>query len=400
MALDPLLQDYRYEIKENMGRRALAMLIDSVLLAVPVFFFTAVFVFMVFGSNPVSLVFGQLAPVLYHHEVVMGRPIPVVVAMIPGIFISFISTGLYFTFLEVRGRRTLGKKLLHLETQGSDGKYLTVRTAFRRNLVKHISGAAGLYLFGILGFGLFMGLACLLDLKISPGRKKDVRQRFTEASLGTMVYLENDALSLGEISLPGEKIEEVKEKRKPLTDDRTKMLTKQDKPLSLSGAGGGDRRELPGLKKKPLLLAPPEKSREEVEDEKEKGPLASLEEPDPGEEAPPEEGPKSSFLSRIFGGSRKKKKEEGEVHVEVEPVPGPDNIVHLEKMDGSKGFSRDEKILEFMMDFDIDEARAGALYDMGYRAKIDLSDAVPQDLMMINGINPTIAKRIIAKSKE
>lgn len=400
MALDPILQDYRYEIKENLGRRALALLIDSVLLAVPVFFFTAVSVVVVFGSNPVSLAIGQFAPLLYQHEVVNGRPIPVIVAMIPAIFISLIFTGLYFTFFEVRGRRTLGKKLLHLETLGSDGKYLTTRYALRRNLVKHISGAAGIYLFGILGFGLFMGLACLLDLKMSPGRKRDVRQRLTEASLGTMVYVENDALPIGEISIPGEKVAEVKKKRKTPDGGRSIMLQKQDRTISLPGSEGEDRKGLPGLKKRQLLLAPAEKSEEEVEDEKEQGPLSSLEGPSSEEAAPSEEGPRGSFFSRIFGGSRKSEKEEEEAHIEVEPVPGPDNIVHLEGTDVKKDMSRDEKVLEFMMFFDIDEARAGALYDMGYREKTDLSDAVPQDLMMIKGINPTIAKRIIARANE
>jgi len=37
---------------------------------------------------------------------------------------------------------------------------------------------------------------------------------------------------------------------------------------------------------------------------------------------------------------------------------------------------------------------------MGYRKKEDLKDAIPQDLMMIRGLNPTIAKRIISRANE
>ena len=50
------------------------------------------------------------------------------------------------------------------------------------------------------------------------------------------------------------------------------------------------------------------------------------------------------------------------------------------------------------MDFDIDEKRAEGLFEMGYRRKEDLKDAIPQDLMIIEGMNPTIAKRIISRA--
>ena len=68
-----------------------------------------------------------------------------------------------------------------------------------------------------------------------------------------------------------------------------------------------------------------------------------------------------------------------------EPVPLPPR----------KEIAKDEIVLQFMFDFDIDEKRALGLFDMGYRNKAEFKDAIPQDLMMIEGINPTIAKRII-----
>ena len=37
---------------------------------------------------------------------------------------------------------------------------------------------------------------------------------------------------------------------------------------------------------------------------------------------------------------------------------------------------------------------------MGYRKREDLAEAIPRDLMMIEGVNPTVAKKIIQKAGE
>ncbi|MBN1390794.1 MAG: RDD family protein [Candidatus Thermoplasmatota archaeon] len=401
MALDPLLQEYRYEIKENRGRRALALLVDTLIVAVFVFFFTAIFIFIVFESNPLSLIVGQFSPLIYHHETVMGRPTPVVLAMIPGIFLSLIFTGLYFTIFEVNGRRTLGKSLLHLEALGSDGKYLNWSMAYRRNLTKHIFGAAGIYILGIFGFGLFIGIACLVDLMIYPQKKRDVRQRLSEVSLGTMVYVENETIPIGGISIPGEKIPEIKEKVKAPKSEGSRPLSGPEKPLSLPAFDEKERADQTSSKKKPLLLAPAKGSEGPSEKEHEEGPSPEVKDEEVGEEDKIiEEKQSVSFISRIFKGVLGSRKEKGDTTLHIEQVPGPDDITDIEGPKIKKETARDENLLRFMMEFDIDEVRAGALYDMGYRSKADLIDAVPQDLMMIEGINPTIAKRIIARAKE
>ena len=47
--------------------------------------------------------------------------------------------------------------------------------------------------------------------------------------------------------------------------------------------------------------------------------------------------------------------------------------------------------------FRISEARALDLYDAGYKHFKDIEDAIVQDLIMVNDINPTVAREIIDK---
>ena len=199
MVKNPVLEDYSYEIKENFWRRGLALLIDEILLAIPMFFFTAIFVFVIFQSNPFGIVIGQIGPLIYEYEVYGVQSTPTFLALIPSIFIHLALTIPYFMFLESNGRRTLGKRFLHLEVLRSDGKFLSRKQAFMRNIIKFIVGALGFYLLGLLGWGFFMGIACLFDMKMGVSKKQDARQRLTEASLGTMVYLEHDEVPMGEI---------------------------------------------------------------------------------------------------------------------------------------------------------------------------------------------------------
>jgi uncharacterized RDD family membrane protein YckC len=402
-----LLEDYSYEIKENFWRRGLALLLDELLiLLLPMFLFTAIFVFVIFQSNPFGIILGQIGPLLYSYEVYGVTSTSTFLALIPSFFFSLGLTIFYFTVFESRGRRTLGKKLLHLEVLRSDGKFLTPSQAFRRNLSKHVSGALGFYFLGLLGWGLFMGLACLLDLKLAQDKKKDVRQRLTEASLGTMVYLEHDERPMGDISVPGEKIEEKADKKKVRRPKRAPALSAGKKTMEL-GEKPEKEEGLLKEKKRPLLMAPDKVEKEDAEEEEPSKPSPvleheeeeeALESPEEGEA---EEKPKKiSFFSKLFGGSKKKTAEE-ESHFEIEQVPGPDDLIHEEQgLPPRKDIGRDEIILQFMFDFDIDENRAQGLYGMGYRAKHEFKDAIPQDLMMIQGINPTIAKRIIKIASE
>jgi uncharacterized RDD family membrane protein YckC len=409
MGKNPLLEDYSYEIKENFWRRGLALLIDELLvLTLPLFFFTAIFVFIIFQSNPFGIVVGQIAPLLYTYEVFGVTSTPTFLALIPSIFISLGLTMGYFTIFESNGRRTLGKKLWHLEVLRSDGKFLSPGQAFRRNIIKYVAGAIGFYLLGLLGWGLFMSLACLFDLKMAQGKKKDVRQRLTEASMGTMVYLEHDEVPFGDISIPGEKIEEKVEKKRVRKPKMTPSLSKKKKTTLELGAKPDKAKELLKEKKRPLLLGSDEEEKDEIKEEEpsELSLVPELKDKEEIEGAPPEEEDeekpkKQSFFSKLFGGGFKKAKGEEEPHYEVEPVPGPDDIIHEEGgLPPRKEVAKDEVVLQFMFDFDITEERALGLYDMGYRTKPEFKDAIPQDLMMVEGINPTIAKRIISLAND
>jgi replicative superfamily II helicase len=65
----------------------------------------------------------------------------------------------------------------------------------------------------------------------------------------------------------------------------------------------------------------------------------------------------------------------------------------------SKELEKEEAVLRLMIDLEIDENRARALTDAGYRSRVDLTDAIPQDLIQVKGINPTMAKKMIEKAK-
>jgi len=402
MFLNPLLQDFKDDVKENTGRRGLALLVDLGILGVVMFLVNAIMVFAVFQSNPFSLLIGLLGPVLYTYEVYGIESTSIFVAMMPFALVHLAISIPYFSILESNGRRTPGKKWLHLDVLRRDGKFPVPSQAFQRNILKFAAGALGAYIGGLLGWGLFIGLACYIDLKISPGKKRDIRQRLSEVRLGTMVFLEDDELPMGEISLPGEKIEEMKAVKKPGGILGGLKPKKSRTPPTL-----GLKNEEPLLEKKerPLLGAHEEKVEKEtielgVEEEKPKerklfSPVDEDEtgrEPEKAEDKPKEE--KVSFFKKLFGGGGQKKVEEKEEEKppeekKKEPIPLPPR----------KEIARDEIVLQFMFDFDIDEKRARGLYDMGYRNKAEFKDAIPQDLMMIDGINPTIAKRIINRAE-
>ncbi|MDG6224963.1 MAG: helix-hairpin-helix domain-containing protein [Candidatus Thermoplasmatota archaeon] len=57
----------------------------------------------------------------------------------------------------------------------------------------------------------------------------------------------------------------------------------------------------------------------------------------------------------------------------------------------------DAMVRTFMSEFSIDETKARSLIDAGYKRIGDFNEAIPDDLMLVNGINPTIAKRIVSR---
>jgi hypothetical protein len=314
--------------------------------------------------------------------------------------------------------------------------------ALQRNYAKYFLGAIGGYLLGISGWFLFIAIGCLIDLKIGPEYKFDLRQRLSEVPFKTACLVERPKVPIGKIAVDGGRwarmkekeekarkyakrlkreeraatkkahMEERSEKRKEKIKDSIKktslktdeILSSETKaPRSRGGLGIklGEKKEKP--RKTSVLMAVEKKEEEDldielddIEPKKEKKPLfettekkekpaRSLSLEMEGEEELPKEK-KVPFWKKLFGGGKKEEETTDEKVEETSKTPAP-----AIKKDASK----DETLLQFMFDFDLDEKRAHGLYDMGYRKKEDLKDAIPQDLMMIEGFNPTIAKRVL-----
>jgi hypothetical protein len=454
MAKYPVMVEYSYELKENLARRAIALFIDLTVVAIPLFMLYVFFGLGVLQANPMSALVGQLAPLLYRQQVQgVQETSPFLAMLVMVIFQSFLLP-LYYTFRESNSRRTLGKYSMHLDPVRKDGMFPTKWDALQRNYIKYFAGAVGAYLLGIVGWYLFIGIACIIDYKLAPEYKLDLRQRITEVPFGTVPLNENPKVGIATISIDGGKWAKLKDKEKKARV-YAKRLKREERNASriesvhqksekrkekiklalgktheknleiLKDVNDQEDSELPGKKKQTLLGSPskakkekkksllkkPEKenipdesedlleidmaSEPEIESKAEELALSSLKKKEikeeSEEEAPVKEKKKVSFFKRLFGGSKMKKTEEESPGEEVpERETGPSS--------SKKDSGRDETILKFMMDFDIDEKRAEGLFEMGYREKKDLKEAIPQDLMIIEGMNPTIAKRIINKA--
>ncbi len=84
-----------------------------------------------------------------------------------------------------------------------------------------------------------------------------------------------------------------------------------------------------------------------------------------------------------------------------EPAPSPNEASsyspQLERVRSDDEFlNEDEIIREFMEEFGISKDKAMNLYEAGYSSWGDFSEAIPEDLVMVQGINPTISRRIIS----
>lgn len=64
--------------------------------------------------------------------------------------------------------------------------------------------------------------------------------------------------------------------------------------------------------------------------------------------------------------------------------------------DGEDFLNESDIVNDYMRDFGISRDKAQNLYDAGYQHWGDFSEAIPEDLVMVNGINPTISRRIIS----
>ena len=84
-----------------------------------------------------------------------------------------------------------------------------------------------------------------------------------------------------------------------------------------------------------------------------------------------------------------------------------EKAVESEERSAAEGYnpeiSRDniisrDKILElYTKEFKIPWEKAVNLYDAGYTRLGDFSEAIPSDLIMVEGINPTLARKIISR---
>ncbi|OYT44446.1 hypothetical protein B6U90_05305 [Thermoplasmatales archaeon ex4484_6] len=456
MAKHPVMMKYSYELKENLARRALAQLIDLTVVGIPLFILFVFFGLGVLQSNPMNAIVGLLGPLLYTQQVQgVSETSPFIAMIVFVIFQSFLLP-LYYYWRECNSRRTLGKYLMHLDPVRKDNYFPTKWDALQRNYVKYIAGAVGGYLLGFVGWYLFICLAALIDLKMGPEYKMDVRQRLTEVPFGTAVLVERPKVPFGEIAVDGgrwarlrekekkarkfakqmkkeekagRKMSRIKVKEEVKREHIKKNLTRSSKKLELALTGEGAERKTssllekvrPGKRKQRVNLVEEEEMEEVLELESDTAGSGDLEESkeekiSPMEEEPevpktarkldiemeeeePKPGKKLPFWKRLFGGGKKHHDVEGEAPAgDTAPGPGMDRPLAAPLV--KKDAERDEIILQFMMDFDIDEDRAKGLYDMGYRKKEDLKDAIPQDLMMIRGLNPTIAKRIISRANE
>ena len=73
---------------------------------------------------------------------------------------------------------------------------------------------------------------------------------------------------------------------------------------------------------------------------------------------------------------------------EAEPVDGISGT-------GADPLMEEDIIDEFSREFMISKEKAEALYGSGYTRWVDFEEAIPQDLMLVPGINPTVARKII-----
>jgi hypothetical protein len=74
--------------------------------------------------------------------------------------------------------------------------------------------------------------------------------------------------------------------------------------------------------------------------------------------------------------------------------------VEISSRDEDKPEEVPEEAKKFMELFNLSEERALNLYKAGYRTIEDFKDAIPEDLIIVDKINPTVARAIIKKVNE
>jgi len=101
------------------------------------------------------------------------------------------------------------------------------------------------------------------------------------------------------------------------------------------------------------------------------------------------------FAMRFWWLNRKKKNVSEDV--EGETIEKEDEVEFQgATIDERDPLVRDNMIGDFMEAFHINRDKAENLYDAGYSRWSDFSEAIPEDLLMVKGVNPTVARRIIS----
>lgn len=350
----------------------------------------------ILSANPMGAIAGLLGDVLMPFDNAGLGFTPLYLAMIAFSCVNAVFSTLYFTVLESGPRRTPGKALMHLQVVGVLDPDPSIGNAFTRNIDRILFGALGGYLLGIVGANLFPALVMLVEYFGFSGRKADLRQKYLDVVAMTIVLFEDDEVEIGDIHIDGAPtVEDL------LRAKKEKKSAVSRTPTSQGIGGKGFKQTAPMLGSSPRTISvaipkePVEKS-----DSRDRpafgGSLTRGAREKPQEEAPAstkeghdKERKGKGLLSGLFGGKSERE-------------PEPEKVADMTSMELSEGIDRgddaDGVVLAFMMDFDIDEDRARKLYDAGYRLSSEFAEAIPEDLMMIEGINPTVARRIVAQA--
>ena len=96
--------------------------------------------------------------------------------------------------------------------------------------------------------------------------------------------------------------------------------------------------------------------------------------------------------------SRRKERAPGKAHddtaesMEVEAVREEPGLPDVQR----DPIERDRMIEVYIVRFGINRDKAENLYDVGYARWVDFAEVIPEDLLMVEGINPTVARKIIS----
>lgn len=109
----------------------------------------------------------------------------------------------------------------------------------------------------------------------------------------------------------------------------------------------------------------------------------------------------ATMFAIVYSFEARRAKKGDEPPQEVGPGPSEGDVVGFgPEITGTRS---DEEVLgesqtvqTYISEFNIPREKAQNIYDAGYKRMGDLYEAIPEDLMMVKGINPTLARKIIS----